>query len=77
MNELVLLDPLKDYSRYTLKIDYDFKEILFTGQIIFLQGNLKNSEILCTNIISGLPETTCIMNTKSALELYEKVKYFF
>ena len=76
MNELVLVDPLKDYYRYTIKLETEFKEILFTGQIIFVQGNLKNSEILCTNILSGIPETTCVMNKKSACESYEKVDNF-
>lgn len=73
LNELVLLDPIKDYTRYTIKFDFDFKEILFNGQVIFVTGILKNSEILCNNIYVGIPESILTMNEKSAIEAYEKV----
>lgn len=57
LNEITLLDPLKDYNRYILKIDENcLKEFyFFTGQIIYLEGYLKNNEIFATKISFGLP----------------------
>jgi hypothetical protein len=73
LSELILLDPVKDYTRYTVKFDFDFKDILYNGQIVFVNGILKNSEILCNNILVGIPETVFTMNENSAQEAYQHV----
>jgi len=58
LNDIILVDPTRDYTRYTLKLDEcNTKDyFFFSGQIIYVEGILKQHlDIHATKIIFGFP----------------------
>jgi len=58
ITDIVLVDPLQDYKKFFLKIenqsclnDYYF----FSGQLIYVEGLVKNNDIFAQKIIYGMP----------------------
>lgn len=58
LGDLCLIDPLRDYKKFTLKLESDtiLKDYYFiSGQLIYLEGHAKNHEIYANKITFGLP----------------------
>jgi hypothetical protein len=57
LSEMVLVDPLNEYKRYFVKFEQPeiMREYhLFSGQIVYVNGFIKNDEIYVNKIIYGM-----------------------
>lgn len=79
LNEIILVDPLKNYSRYNLKFESDscYKDFyFFSGQIIYVEGILKHSEMFATKIVSGMPLVQYDLQESYVKAFYSEVNIY-
>jgi hypothetical protein len=80
LSEMVLVDPLNDYKRYYVKFEQPetMREYyLFTGQIIYVNGFVKNDEIYVNKIINGMTLLSYKLDENYVKSFYKEVKNIF
>jgi hypothetical protein len=77
-NDIIVIDPLKNFERSQLRIDNNaaaFKDYyFFNGQIIYVEGNRKNGEIYANRIVFGITPTSYSLEEPYLRSFFEEAE---